>query len=75
MAEKISLASDFSRVAYISRQEWNSIFKKLKDRGCESKVFYLAVLHIEAMEKQFKACENLGRFCAHKPILRNLLEQ
>jgi len=70
MAEKISLASDFSRVAYIAGQEWNSIFKKLKNRECESKVLYLAVPHMKAIEKQFKACDNLGSTVPRSPCSR-----
>lgn len=60
MAKKIGLALDFSKVAYTASQEWNSIFKKLKDRECESKVLYLAVHRSKAIEKQFKVFENLG---------------
>ena len=73
--KKIRLASDFVTVTSKVRQQWHHIFKKLKKRKHELRIFYPAScpLSIKILEKHLKMQE-LKEYCTHQSYLKNLLE-
>ena len=72
----IRLSADFSKETLQARRDWQEIFKVMKSRDLQPRLFYPAKLSfgIEGQRKNFPDKKNLQEFIITKPLLYEMLK-
>ena len=72
----IRLSADFSKETLQARRDWQEIFKVMKSRDLQPRLFYPAKLsfRIEGQIKSFPDKKKLKEFITTKPVLYEMLE-
>ena len=73
----VRLSADFSKKSLQARREWQEIFKVMKSRDLQPRLFYPAKLlfGIEGQIKRFPEKETLKEFIITKPLLYDMLKR
>ena len=72
----IRLSADFSKETLQARRDWQEIFKVVKSKDPQSRLFYLAKLslRIKGQIKSFPDKKKLKEFIITKPLLYEMLK-
>jgi len=72
----IRLSADFSIETLPARREWQDIFKVLKGKNLEPRIFYPSRISfkLEGELKNFSNKQNLKEYSNTKPILKEILK-
>ena len=73
----IRLSADFSAETLRARREWDNIFKVMKGKSLQTKIFYPA-RHIFRFDGEIKSLtekQNLKEFSTTKPALQQMLKE
>ena len=72
----ISLSADFSKETLKARRDWQEIFKVIKSRDLQPRLFYPAKLsfRIKSQIKSFPDKKKIKEFIITKPLLYEMLK-
>ena len=73
----IRLSTDFSIETLQARREWHDIFKMMKGKNLQTRIFYPARLpfRVDGEIKSFPGEQKLKEFSTAKPALQQMLKE
>ena len=71
----IRLSADFSAVILKARREWHDIFKVMKGKNLQPRIFYPARLSSDREIKSFREKQKQKEFTVTKPVLQQMLKE